>query len=338
MPNVWTHIIFGQEALRAAGRTEWLEREADKKLFHWGCQGPDPLFYYRFFLPWSKDKRMYILGELMHEEHCGPFLMELLRRAGARGGQRLKPYAAGFLLHHILDRNAHPYIFAKSGFKAWNHQRLEIILDTLVAGKLRGIHTWKEPVWRELALKKDSSVLLEVSSQLSGLAAQFYPEASAGVDIRQWEESFRDMLAALKLFHDPSGVKRVLTAGKISPFVYKRTNLPLDYCNEARNSWGDPAEEGVVHHTGFWDHWEEALAEAEKLLPLAMDFMEDADPTGTERLPESSGGISTEAAAGTGNGAAAPEGELLRLLGNHSYSTGRDCGEWSIRYEDPLPF
>lgn len=313
MPNVWTHIIFGQEALRKTGRTEWLDRDSARKLFHWGCQGPDPLFYYHF-MPWSKDKRMNKLGELMHEEHCGPFLMELLRRAGAQEGQRLRPYAAGFLLHHILDRNAHPYIFAKSGFKAWNHQRFEIILDTIVAGKLRGIRTWKEPVWRELSPGEDGGALHEASSLLSGLAAQFYPEVSVGVEIRQWEESFRDMLAALKLFHDPSGAKRLLTAGKIDPFVYKRTNPPLDYCNDLHSPWRDPAEEGLTHHTGFWDHWEAALAEAEELLPLAMDYMDEC------------------------RGGTPDEVRLESLLGNLSYSTGRACGEWSIRYEDPLLF
>ncbi|MNC46676.1 hypothetical protein D3C75_957030 [compost metagenome] len=157
----------------------------------------------------------------------------------------------------------------------------------------------------------------DVPNLLSRLAAQFYPEASAGVEPRQWQEAIRDMLRALKLFHDPSGVKRVLTAGKIGPFVYKRDNPPLDYCNDARKPWRDPAEEGVIHHTGFWDHWNAAMAEAVKLLPLALEVMEGAAAK---------------------ENAAAPDAELLRLLGNVSYSTGRACGEWSIRFEDPLAF
>ncbi len=316
MPNIWTHIIFGQEALRAVGQADWLEREEDSRLFSWGCQGPDPLFYYRF-LPWSKDKRMDTLGNLMHEEQCGPFLMELLRRVGQPEGSRLRPYAAGFLLHHILDRNAHPYIFAKSGFKKWNHQRFEIILDTIVARRLRGIDTWKIPVRRELVLPWDSVLFQKVPELLSALAVQFYPEATEEVGVRQWQESFRDMLLALRLFHDPTGAKRVLTAGQITPFVYKRENPPLDYCNEQRKFWRDPAEEGAVHQTGFWDHWQAAMEEAGKLLPLALEVME---------------------AGAASSRAAETEAELLRLLGNVSYSTGRACGEWAIRYEDPLPF
>ncbi|MDF2935171.1 MAG: hypothetical protein K0Q90_544 [Paenibacillaceae bacterium] len=316
MPNIWTHIIFGQEALRAVGRTEWLDREAEGKLFSWGNQGPDPLFYYRF-LPWSKDKRMNRLGNLIHEEQCGPFLAQLLRKAGMPEGECLRPYAAGFLLHHILDRNAHPYIFAKSGFKKWNHQRFEIILDTIVAEKLRGIDTWKTPVWQELALGKGSVLFHDVPALLSELTVQLYPEATELVGVRQWQESFRDMLLALKLFHDPTGVKRVFTAGQITPFVYKRDNLPLDYCNEEKKPWRDPVEEEIIHHTGFWEHWEAAMEEAGKLLPLALDFME-------------SGAANSRAAAA--------EAELLRLLGNISYSTGRACGEWAIRYEDPLSF
>jgi hypothetical protein len=91
----------------------------------------------------------------------------------------------------------------------------------------------------------------------------------------------------------------------------------LDYCNDERKFWRDPAEEGAVHQTGFWDHWQAAMEEAGKLLPLALEVME---------------------AGAASSRAAETEAELLRLLGNVSYSTGRACGEWAIRYEDPLPF
>lgn len=317
MPNLWTHMIFGQEVLKRTGHDAWLEDDGARQLFQLGSQGPDPLFYHHY-LPWKKDKRMNALGELMHEERCGFFLMDMLRLLqGKRNGSAGIYYAAGFLLHHILDRNAHPYIFAKSGFKKWNHQRFEIILDTLCARRFRGIETWRTPVWR--LLWAGEQLPLEIAELMDALAAAHYPEAYRGLGIPQWQEAYRDMIAALKLFHDPYGVKRLLTARRIEPFVYKRQFPPLDYCNEAGTSWRDPTDQELVRTTGFWDHWEDALQEGERILPLALDCVRGTGEEAPGSGPQEALWI-----------------ELERLLGNVSYSTGRPCGEFEIRYADPI--
>lgn len=49
MPNVWTHLLFGQEALAAAGLGRSIEEDRCRRLFNLGCQGPDFLFYHQFF-------------------------------------------------------------------------------------------------------------------------------------------------------------------------------------------------------------------------------------------------------------------------------------------------
>jgi hypothetical protein len=320
MPNIWTHLLFGHEVLKRAVKEEWLEGKTERSLFHLGCQGPDPLFYHHFW-PWKKDKRMNRLGETMHEECCGLFIMDMLRHVEGSGCKApALVYASGFLLHHILDRHAHPYVFAKSGFKRWNHQRFEIILDTIVAQKFGQTETWRTPVWRELW--QEEGLPREVIRLLDALCTEHYPDDYEGLGPRQWEETYGDMMTALKLFHDPSGIKRLLTGGQIEPFVYKRTPAKLDYCNEARSEWRDPVDNQWIRTTSFWDHWEEALLEGEQLLRLALEFVGGA---------EGSCG-----APGHGTRAAEAEMELVRRLGNVSYSTGRACGQFEIRYADPL--
>lgn len=314
MPNIWAHLIFGQEVLKGTGYGKWLENRESRNIFHLGCQGPDPLFYHRF-LPWHNDKRMNRLGSAMHEEHCGGFLRTLFRHL--RGGGEGEPaviFAAGFLLHHILDRNAHPYIFAKSGFVKWKHQRFEIILDTIVAARLRGIETWKTAVWRELEV--EGGLPGQAARLMDALCSEFYPELYEGLGTADWYRAYRDFAAAQKLFHDPAGVKRVLTLGRIEPFVYKRNNAPLDYCNEAKASWYDPCDGKTAYDTGFWEHWEAALQEARELLPLVMRMV---------RSGEAPSLLDTE-----------EERELARRLGNISYSTGRECGRYEIRFADPM--
>lgn len=41
MPNVWTHLLFGQEALAAADLGRSIEEDRSRRLFNLGCQGPD---------------------------------------------------------------------------------------------------------------------------------------------------------------------------------------------------------------------------------------------------------------------------------------------------------
>ena len=132
MPNVWTHLIFGQELMNQLGHASMLSDKQLRHVFSLGCQGPDFLFYHNF-LPWKKDKKLNQLGSLMHTKACGPFLQDLLSHIQGRGLYNpAVVYALGFLTHHILDRNMHPYVFYKSGFKKWDHQRFEIIMDTLI--------------------------------------------------------------------------------------------------------------------------------------------------------------------------------------------------------------
>lgn len=313
MPNIWTHLLFGQEVLKDTGLGRWLENRDTRNLFHLGCQGPDPLFYHRF-QPWKKDKRMSRLGSAMHEEHCGAFLRTLFRHLrGAGDEEPAVIFAAGFLLHHLLDRNAHPYIFVKSGFKKWNHQRFEIILDTIAARRLRGIHTWRTPVWRELEV--GSGLPRQVVRLLDALCTEFYPDLYEGLGTADWHQAYSDFLTAQKLFHDPTGIKRLLTAGQISPFVYRKRNAPLDYCNDAKAAWIDPCDGETAYHTGFWDHWEAALREGRELLPIALRLVDS-------RLSPARGDEE--------------ERELWRRLGNVSYSTGRACGRYEIRFADPI--
>jgi len=316
MPNVWTHLIYGQEVLKRVGRADWLGTEPNRHLFHYGCQGPDPLFYHNF-LPWRKDKRASALGSAMHEEHCGAFLHRMFRYLrGAGGEDPALVYAVGFLLHHVLDRNMHPYIFVKSGFKKWDHQRFEVIVDTLTAYRLRGIETWKVPVCREFELTE--GLPSEIVRLFHELATEFYPELYDDLGPGLWREAYRDMYSAQKLFHDPTGIKRMLTLGRIEPFVYKRKNADLDYLNEGRKPWIDPCVEGTTHAESFQDLWERALEDGEHTLEQVFRYLSVAqDPPGPEE--------------------AEAERELARRIGNVSYSTGRPCDSGAaIRFVDPI--
>lgn len=346
MPNIWTHAIFGRELATRLHLDELTASPYIQRVYQLGCQGPDFLFYHRF-LPWQKAARMGALGSAMHQRRCGPFLLDLLRSAA---GQPLesteRAYALGFLTHHILDRNAHPYVFYYSGFKKWDHQRFEIIVDTLVAKERLGIDTWKTPVWKEFDV--GPQLPDAIAPQLDKLARTHYPELAAPFTASDWNKAYRDMVRAQKLFHDPLGWKRVLTAGQIEPFVFKKRNAPLDYLNLQENEWRHPSILEERHRESFWALWTQALEDGMKTMSAAVDCLrlpasgESNVTTAAEMAAPAAAvdkitGILTNQASTGPNRTREAWDRLEASLGDISYETGKPCAEGhEIRHVAPM--
>ncbi|NBD26566.1 zinc dependent phospholipase C family protein [Paenibacillus glycinis] len=327
MPNVWTHMIFGQRCLQALGEEALIAQPERRRMFNMGCQGPDFLFYHHF-LPWQKDRTINNLGSAMHERHCGPALMDMLEAVDhtpdsdpSKGAALV--YALGFLLHHLLDRVMHPYVFSRSGFRKWDHQRFEVMLDTLLVRKLLGVETWKTEVWREIDIGGDlPEPIVDAFEQI---AAVHYPETAPHIRREQWGSAMRDMIRAQRLFHDPTGIKRALTFKQIEPFVYKRQLPKLDILNEARRPWLDPADGRTRHDDDVWMLWDKAMEESASVVKAVLHWLrsEEAEP----QEPGGDGALSKHRLREAAE----------RLIGNRSYETGRSCDSGaSIRFEDPI--
>jgi hypothetical protein len=313
MPNIWTHFIFGQECLKALNKeTRLTAHEKDQRLFNLGCQGPDFLFYHQF-LPWQSNKTMNQLGSAMHKQECGPTLQYMIEQAlREEQASPLLVYVCGFVTHHVLDRHMHPYVFYKSGFRPWDHQRFEVILDTLVAKQLRGLETWRLPVWKEIYVGK--SLPNPLISLFDELAEWFYPDIKSNIDRSFWNASYQDMIKAQKIFHDPSGVKRILTFNKIEPLVYKRKNQELDYMNLQKEAWNHPCSDQEVYSHSFWNLWDHAMEDATEILSDIIQAFESKQRS--TDLSEA----------------------LKQRIGNFSYETGKPC-EYieEMNYVKPLP-
>ncbi|CAM3046306.1 zinc dependent phospholipase C family protein [Paenibacillus sediminis] len=316
MPNIWAHLLFGQEVMEKQGLSEWIQKSENRRLFSFGCQGPDFLFYHRF-LPWLKGPKLEDLGNVMHRDECGPFLMGLMEEAAKHpSGSKVQIYVLGFALHHVLDRNVHPYIYYRSGFRKWDHQRFEVMMDTLILRRKRGLATWKTPVWKEIDFGE--SLPDEITRILYSQSKTFYPEALQSLTSEDLNSAARDMIKAQKLFHDPTGIKRILTAGQISKLVYKR-KVTLDVLNESRTPWYDPTGTGDMYDSSVWDMWEDALKDAETIIQAAKAYWSEAD---LNPLSESS---------------VALKYELANAIGNISYDSAKPCGSsLTIKIADPL--
>lgn len=128
MPEGYTHVRIALRAAERAGYTPQCSAA-----FAAGANGPDILFSYQIWLKkTARNPDLPTLGNIMHKNHTGKFLTELLQNARTPVQQ---DYALGFLTHYAADTTVHPYVYACMAqgapyhFKS-GHGYLEIGLDS----------------------------------------------------------------------------------------------------------------------------------------------------------------------------------------------------------------
>jgi len=318
MPNIWAHIQFGREVLQDRHTSIGVNLQTSdgvwKRAFQLGCQGPDFLFYHRF-LPWQAKTALNRLGSQMHSVRCGPFLLSLLDAVSAKPfSDPAFGFAYGFLLHHILDRNLHPFVFSRSGFRKWHHQRFETAMDAVVMQRRAGIDTGRTPVAPEI--DTDGRMPGGFTADFHRLVSEHYPVAAVQITPEQLDEAVADMVRAQRLFFDPRGWKGKLLMGQIAPFSPPRRLPDWDVLNDAHAQWGDPCDRTAVMTASSDELWEAALADASTTAGAALAWL--------------------SAAAADSEDAARLRAVFADALGDVSYETGRTCGTAWITYADSV--
>ncbi|MGO4543299.1 zinc dependent phospholipase C family protein [Paenibacillus sp. 2TAB23] len=325
MPNVWAHFIFGQLVLERLGESELLQLKEHKNMFNLGCQGPDFLFYHRFF-PWQRSAALNRLGTEMHNISCGPVLVELLDSVNGRKACPKSPdpsilYTLGFVLHHILDRNLHPYVFSKSGFRKWDHQRFEIMMDTIIARELWGVETWKTAVWEYVDI--NGSFPSPVLDAFESIVSNYYSDLASMIEREDFNQASRDFIAAQRLFHDPTGLKRALTFGQIEPFVFKKEPFPFDVLNVAEEPWLDPVNGTAYNHKSAWSLWEDAILDGIEVIQAILVWLRAHEGPQLTKEDRSSVRELRE--------------QAITLISNRSYETGLSCeSDTRIRFAETV--
>ncbi|TCS92356.1 zinc dependent phospholipase C family protein [Hazenella coriacea] len=300
MPYAWTHILFGRQLVKE----KILCKPQHQQLFQLGCQGPDFFFFHRFW-PWIHDPRGEKLGNLFHTIDCGSTLVDLI--ITAKEHPTIQDYMRGFVTHHLLDRNTHPYIHYRAGYKQYKHQELEVILDTIIAKNIANLETWRTPLAPEIDVGDQlPDELVEILHHVSKKHFSEGKQFSAA----DYQQAYQDTKRAFQLFFDPYGIKLILTFGKIRPFRHSKRIPAKDFLNIKRTSWSHPAIKEEKHQESFWDLWDQALQESKELFPLIEQYWKS-----DQALIE----------------------PIKHLIGNLSYDTGKDCALiLDNQFSDPL--
>jgi hypothetical protein len=312
MPNIWAHIQYGRELLVDVAPGDPADDPVWKRAFQLGCQGPDFLFYHHF-LPWQGSTPLNRLGSQMHSVSCGPFLLSLLERVRGRAlDDPALAYAFGFLLHHLLDRHLHPFVFSRSGFRKWHHQRFETAMDSVVMQRRAGIHTGSVPVAPEV----DTGGRLpgDFSQEFLEVVRLHYPVLGGQIVSTQLDEAVAQTVTAQRLFYDPTGWKGQLLFRQLQPFSPPRRMPDWDVLNDERRPWVHPCDRTVIHTESAEDLWELALQDGRDTARAALAWLQ----------------------ARGGTDAYALRSAFAKLLGDISYETGRPCGTATITYAESV--
>lgn len=208
MPDFATHYLVGSQValgLPPAGRALVGRYPA---AFHWGLEGPDPLFYHQILLGGGP---LAPMGGQMHREQTDSLLQALTRailEAPSDRRELLTAYGLGFLCHYATDHRVHPYVYwvceqqrALLPPSHWKglHGRVECRLDDILCPLLGGFAATSLPLRRLFPL--EPAFLAAIGPLYQGLLENVYGQNAPA---HQVADAFRTCLAITALFIGPA--------------------------------------------------------------------------------------------------------------------------------------
>lgn len=153
MPNHNAHTYFGQRVLELLPLELRRDCVRDLSAFRLGLYGPDPLIF--------SFQTKYISDH--YHRHWREESLPELERSIRRGSEVSRSFAAGYLLHQLLDEAVHPQIYRYMEQGA-SHLGLELQLDHLIL--------------REMGQSEYPSVMVRGRERTAEIAAAFLHPAT----------------------------------------------------------------------------------------------------------------------------------------------------------------
>ena len=277
MPSVLTHYYC---ALRVLRELEKKNISVQRDAFIWGTQGPDIFFYHRF-MPWKKESSLTYMGKRIHNEPpslyletCGKILRE------HKFSEPMRSYVLGTVCHYMLDREAHPFVLAKTKDYSqkikkkeknypW-HTQIETSLDIIILRyETGGLPT---DVSIKMCTPKDEEIMAQIGRFWQEfLRYRFDKDISEreGAQLAQDMRSLFGLLNNRLLIKKPAleCFERLTGAGsKLSCHLRAISEGELDYANNLRRPWCAPLEPEKVRHDSFFDIYEQTIIKTPKMI------------------------------------------------------------------------
>lgn len=256
MPALITHRLFGDESMRRLPHGI-ISTNTELAAFILGNQGPDP-FFFRFRT--LRAPEIMGLASCMHHARMTRAFAALhdgVAHLPAKDARIGRAFALGFLGHYVLDRNAHPFVYAQQwGIVAQDaslaeagsqvHAVIESDLDLYMLQRKRNGATVEEfPPVEELV---SNARIDRVAGTLTGFVARsVYDVQMSG---SEYGSAVRDMQLAYTLI-EPAGSSSAARLGRLEGLAGRYSLLgalghrvtrevPAAAANLAHASWENP--------------------------------------------------------------------------------------------------
>lgn len=277
MPNVITHGLMANEVVQLLENTEITEAiEKYPRLFFFGSNGPDYLFYYRYFKSDDDAKEMRQLGSLFHDEYINEFYTAAKSHIKSlnypKQRQMALSYVAGHLCHWALDSLAHPYVFHKTGLiegdTRYDHYRFEAMIDTLVVKRVLNKKFKEVPSYKFVELKAEERI--SIAKVYQSIVSDVLGKR---IELSKFVDSMKSMYQFNLLLFDKIGLRSKLIR-PIEKYILKdewiftshlvtpEVDIKNDVLNLRRDEWSHPCDKSVRVNYSFMDLYNQSTVRA----------------------------------------------------------------------------
>lgn len=280
MPATIMHQMFAKDATSLL-KNDFPFIEKYPNIMALGTQGPDPFFFYGM-IPYRKrrdQKEVRMIGSTLHLKNVAGSLETLLKNAFKQNSDALKTYAIAALLHYVLDRRVHPYVFNQSGFDSKGqltqpfnvyHSHMETMMDV----EMLSVRDEKSQTYHP---SKRIRVKRQVLDQIDQLYVNSYPEFAKR---HRFEASVKDMIAIYQVIYSPSGRRHQLLKWLLGTFAQATAashpkqlakSDTRDYLNLKKRTWQNPGN-NQTSNLSVIELYQMALDDLKLLLPHLKQF------------------------------------------------------------------
>ena len=275
MPAILTHYSFIEKYLGAEEKNN-----PYFPLMVLASQGPDVFFYRKG----KAGKQINQFGSLLHHidiSDCYFFLINYAQGVIKSRQEIYYSFIKGLLIHYIVDRNCHPYIFYKTLYDFNLHDKKQYFLShayfesNLDADIKNTLHLINNPL---KALKVKKEYVKAVSPMFKSMAKEVLKINY--IDDDTYYKSWKDMKLLYRLLNSKSGFKRWLfkvsnikhgLAFVMSTPVKSFKTKEIDYLNTSHEKWLNPVsgEEFNLSVIEMLDNAAREISEIDRILNLA---------------------------------------------------------------------
>lgn len=313
MPSIVTHHYFARDVLNTLPKNIQKNIEYSQYFYDIFAQSFDNLFYYKFFTPW-KGKEIRNLGTLAQRTKVNEYfenIIDYITKNKLKDNKEILAYLYGSICHYVLDSYCHPFIIYQAGYVLnnlkyrGNHEKIETTIDAYI---------YKSKENKELKNAKLANKLLPrvcfdntLKDALTYTFLTTFSKANMG---SIYEQSLHTGNFLLKYFvTDRTGIKKIIytlkdflsytSHRKYSNLSFHITKINNDYLNINKETWYHPVNK-KPSNLSFIELYERATKEASKKIKAIDTYLN------TSKISKQ---------------------ELLKIIGNLSYTTGLDCNQ-----------